>query len=138
MNTKLLREVEKEILAEPRRLRMDSWVERVYGKGETMPPCGTTACIAGFATILHKGMPDYVNKDFKARAWYLLDYAPVNYEGYAMDALQLGSEQAERLFYVSSWPEKFLAAWEQASTPLRRAEVAVARIEHFIKTKGKE
>ena len=45
---------------------------------------------------------------------------------------------AGRLFFDNEWPEKFQAALAEAKTPLQRAEVAVKRIEHFIKTNGKE
>ena len=140
VNTKLLRRVAKHISEEPKRLAMGSFIQtkdettakftehyhrdklRNFGTEPTehnFAPCGTAACIAGWATILGKGDTDMPNSEGER----LLD----------IDAYEAG-----RLFYVDSWPKQFEKPYMEAMTPAKRARIAVARIEHFIKTKGAE
>jgi len=52
-------------------------------------------------------------------------------------ALDITYEQGQRLFYVSAWPNKFGDKF-QDSGKKQDARIAAARIEHFIRTKGKE
>lgn len=51
VNKKLLRKVRALIVAEPRRLYMGSWGQRYTAPSSRIPPCKTTACLAGW-TIL--------------------------------------------------------------------------------------
>jgi hypothetical protein len=66
MNTELLLKVKEEILAEPRKLHMDTWLWdardflEVDGEGvpeERMPPCKTVGCIAGWAVAVSDPRP---------------------------------------------------------------------------------
>ena len=140
MNVKLLRKVEKRILAEPRRFDMMTFGTKLNKRtikalGKQAPPCGTVACIAGhvdwmahprlFAASVALG--DYDDSIVERAAKEL---------GLVFDPSQ--DTNAGRLFFDNEWPEKFQAALAEAKTPLQRAEVAVKRIEHFIKTNGKE
>ena len=135
MNVKLLRKIQKHILAEPRRLAMCDWIQR--GKpgqeltfqdgsviGQTYAECGTAACIAGWAVILSsKRTP----KDSDT----VLDRA--------IKILGITEYQSDSLFLRSlGWPQKFSQAYLAAKTPSGKARVAVRRIDHFIKTKGAE
>lgn len=95
MNVRLLRRVAKHIVEEPRRYNQGSWCDR-----SNDAPCGTMACIAGWAVILG-------------------------------DKLDPKKIDHERIYHEA---KRFHAA----KTLRGRASVAVARIEHFIKTKGKE
>ena len=60
MNTRLLRKIQKHILAEPKRFDMTDWVMRgkpgsLLEAGEQeieVPKCGTVACIGGWACLL--------------------------------------------------------------------------------------
>jgi hypothetical protein len=70
----------------------------------------------------------------------------------ARKALGLTNLQAEKLFYPSGeflrrfsdssvkghWPEQFTKQYREALTPPERAKVLRRRVEHFIKTKGRE
>ena len=142
MNVKLLREVEKRILAEPRRFDMMTFgdkldKEAIEALGEEAPPCGTVACIAGHVDwMTHPRLfAASVAIDRFARDDSIAERAAKE--------LGLGFELSQdtyagRLFFDDEWPKKFQAAFSKAKTPLQRAEVAVKRIEHFIKTNGKE
>ena len=130
MNTKLLRDVARHISEEPRRLDMERITKRGKEiKGEA-PPCGTAACIAGWALLLthDKEITGYEN-GFPVVNGRCLD---------VVDAASLIGDEDHRLFFLSSWPKKFREPYAAAETPQQRAEIAVARIEHFIKTKGEE
>jgi hypothetical protein len=134
MNTKLLRKIQQEIRKEPRRLDMSVWID-VYPPRHTIdPPCGTTACIAGFATIL----ASRDKKTFSEEALKIKrDYERSTQEE-GGKTLLLTPQQSSRLFFVHSWPEKFRDRWYGALTKHTEAEIACERIEHFIKTRGAE
>lgn len=116
MNVELLRKVKDHILAEPRRL--DMCVVIKFRSGSIFdPPCGTVGCIAGWANYLEGrsrgGMQD------------------------AARSLGLG-EEWQWLFFLAYWPENFCTRYVNAKTATTRAEVTAERIEHFIKTEGRE
>ena len=141
MNVKLLREVEKRILAEPRRFDMMTFGRKLNKRtiealGKQAPPCGTVACIAGHVDWM-------AHPRLFAASVALGDYDDSIVERAAkelgLNRFELSQDTyAGRLFFDNEWPEKFQAALAEAKTPLQRAEVAVKRIEHFIKTNGKE
>ena len=142
MNVKLLREVEKRILAEPRRFDMMTFgdkldKEAIEALGEEAPPCGTVACIAGHVDwMTHPRLfAASVAIDRFARDDSIAKRAAIEL-GLGFDPSQ--DTNAGRLFFDDEWPKKFQAAFSKAKTPLQRAKVAVKRIEHFIKTNGKE
>jgi hypothetical protein len=126
MNVKLLRKVAKHILAEPKRLDMTDW-GYLDSTSRLAPACGTVCCIAGWAAVLHN--PDRAKMEFENLIWQA-DEPGTN-------GLQLTPEESDRLFHIQGWPSDFRAAyWNQPRGS--RAEITVARIEHFIKTKGRE
>lgn len=131
LNVKLLRKVQKHILAEPRRLNMNV----VVGKVDTSEsPCGTVGCIAGWTCIL-SGVPE-ADTDLRK----------------AQSLLGLTREQRDRLFaeprygledydgtsYEAVWPKSFARRYENARTQKTMAKIAAGRIDHFIATKGAE
>jgi hypothetical protein len=131
INVELLEKVKAHILEEPRRFNMSLFV---FNQGEIedlpkneRPPCGTMACIAGWAVMLADGPPAIINDDY---------YLTV--EDRAVEVLGLNEEQVGALFYDPAWPEKYADAYENARTPRQRARVAARRIDHFIKTNGAE
>lgn len=151
MNVRLLRRAQKYILAEPRRIDMrqfgtvfDLTRQTRSETGLPLPPCGTTACIAGTIAIL-EGKTDPV----AAKRHLKLFGGPYFFGGAARSAaeslLRITYEQAERLFYFKAWrtnrngwPDKYATAYDTAKTPAGRARVTVRRIDHFIKTNGAE
>lgn len=84
---------------------------------EETPPCGTVACIAGWASILCGNAP---------------------YEAVDASRLCLSLDEQHRLFYVTSWPMNFGEGYTNAKTPEERASITADRIDHFIKTNGLE
>lgn len=119
INTRLLRRIQKQILKEPRRFLMHRWF------------CDTAACIGGWAIAL--------DKNFKlAKAGVLDAQSRRPTSERAAQALGLRRAIAERLFYVDEWPSPFREQYDDALGRAGRARVAARRIEHFIKTKGKE
>ena len=123
MNVKLLRKVQKHIASEPKRFTFD-WMHE-----SDAAPCGTRACIAGWTLIL--GTPGWSNKTIDEIDTLLARRSKSGfgfYTGPASKLLDINYEQAARLFIY--WPEPF--------DELKSADTAVARIEHFIKTKGRE
>lgn len=118
MNTKLLRKIKKHILEEPKRLRMWGWVSK-----SRRSPCGTAACIGGWAVILSGKYSQEMNSDdIRKKAQRLLGFRGM---------------KAARLFGPDFWPDQFHAGIS-GNGKKRTAEVAAKRIEHFIKTDGAE
>lgn len=118
MNVKALRQVKKVILAVPGRLDMTRWGVKV--------PKLTLNAHPGYKRLLlyHEFLNRMAFADSEAREF-----------------LKLSPEQADRLFHVDDWPEKFAERYRVAEYDgdhKAMAEVTAARIEHFIKTKGDE
>jgi hypothetical protein len=137
VNTKLLRRVAKHIAEEPRRLVMAQWVvlkkdyrsEKIYDWGEfshKFPPCNTTGCIAGWTVLLKEKV--------ESSSFAVSDSQRIAKRAEAL--LGLDENQSYRLF--GGWPQEFQRPYEMARSAAKRAKIAVARIEHFIKTKGQE
>lgn len=126
MNTRLLRRIQKHVLAEPRRLQMAEFVEkgapgeRIYSDGmlTEIPACGTTACIAGWACLLSNAK--------RIR----------NYGSRAAKLLGITRVQGSILFFTSGWPDQLAERYQGASTKAAQAEVLKERIDHFISSKG--
>ena len=142
MNVELLEKVKKRILKQPKRLNMQYWGTAVEGCGFVLqiPPCKTQACIAG-ETVLAKRLV----KIDKVNGGFLFPKGEFRIADKAAALLNLSNEQADRLFYTKSirynggcWPAQFDKAYKEALTPLERAKVAAARIDHFIATNGAE
>ena len=129
MNVKLLRKVAKHILAEPKRLYMTSFIRTKKHSGSIGRPyakCGTAGCIGGWACILELKVKD------PHEFWQRHDVA-----GEARRLLELDYQQEYNLFEPSQWPKQFKRGTSDDGKK-KTAQIAVARIEHFIKTKGKE
>lgn len=122
----LLLKVRDKILEEPHLFYMPSWTNRLG--------CGTASCIAGWAARLTGEDPG---------SWHVAE------DGYREGARILGITrgQANDLFYRGNWPEPFYSVFPRmCETPgggtyiiqdghiSVRAEVAAARIMHFIET----
>ena len=129
MRVKMLRKVQEFLLEEPRRFDMANWLTKASSADILeMPPCGTACCIAGAAVIVNSGKTPAP----------MLEKRGFMVESNAGKILGLTYAQKDRLFFVNSWPSRFKRAYRRAATPLGRARAGVRRIEHFIKTKGKE
>lgn len=141
INKKLLRKVMAHIKAEPRRLDMAFLLEQTdkeyAAEDKSLPPCGTVGCIAGWACILD--LKRFNAEDIAFNGWER-----------GKKRLNLNEDQAHRLFsspgdweYSNGnegrkWPEAFANRYNKAKTARGRMNATVARIEHFLKTNGKE
>jgi hypothetical protein len=141
INVRMLRRIEKAILAKPEKFDMRDYLRpvemtheqwsRYFLKPDVFELCKTTACIAGWADLL-------TNKQS-----HIFDVS-----SRAADILGLIPDQSMRLFYLSTqtsdekhWPKEFERPYRRAIRAKKwadAAKIAVERIEHFIKTRGAE
>jgi hypothetical protein len=120
MNVKLLRKVKRWIEEHPESYTYD-WLAN---------GCGTRGCIAGHTLLLGR-------KDLKGKRTAEIEKILHKeqrggdgiFTGAARKLLRISEPAAARLFI--NWPAPFSAS-------LNKAKVAAARIEHFIKTRGRE
>lgn len=141
INVKLLRKVQKHILEEPNRFVMGDFIQRktkkspqFYGDDfshHDFAPCGTAACIAGWAFAL-------VNPKSRATDGNLIERKAVQILGLEYDPTGETETNSGKLFFVTQWPKKYRNSFRAAKSQKMRARVAVRRIDHFIKTKGAE
>lgn len=54
------------------------------------------------------------------------------------EALGLNESEKSRLFFVSGWPQPFRQNYNRSKSVIGKVRAAIARIDHFIKTKGVE
>jgi hypothetical protein len=108
------------------------------------PVCNTQACLAGEAALMSGQATIGPNGGFFNLGGGRMFGQVI--EDNAVKFLGLNVEQRDKLFYTKSdqtwietgWPKKFDAAYAAAKTPQGRLYVAIRRVEHFIKTKGKQ
>lgn len=145
MNIELLQRVKQHILAEPRRLNMGTWVSTVgktvpafagvYGRDEAdLPPCGTVACVAGWAVLLSRfnGKPEEYAAFMRERNTLFPDSLT---SSIGQEELGLSPSQMETLFYVGRWPERFRVAHGQAEENgdyQAMAQITADRIDYMI------
>lgn len=113
MNIPLLRKIQKRLDKNPELFRMEHWTNEVS--------CGTAYCIGGWAMELSGESADKLNKMSDSIS-------------YAADLLGLTSDEGVRLFVKEDWPPQFVAAEDEPELP----SLAIARIDHFIATEGRE
>ena len=134
MNIKNLLKIKADILARPDLLFMSLWYLPSGG-------CGTAACLAGHAAAYQRSTETDLERRLNCVASVCLRVFP---EGKRF--LGLTTAQAQRLFFMREhhfsidrrWPLEFDEAYHRARSDKGRAKVAARRIDHFIKTKGKE
>ena len=138
LNVRLLRRIQRHILAEPGRLDMSSWAQDVSSRASA-PSCGTTACIAGWAVILTEASKRKIRNLTKQLPYEIV---PDNYtfdEDAAARLLGFDSENgAPSLFLVAKWPLRIRARYETGRTPAARAKAASDAIDWAIKEHAKE
>lgn len=139
MNKELLLRVKAHILEEPRRLNMSNWIQNAeaglcvsyeFESGELdihtlskdeVPPCGTVACIAGWACLL---------SDKKVRNY--------SAESTAIRSLNITFGQSEKLFFPYGWPNKAdYEEYQSCGNAEQRAQIVARVIDGFIATEGK-
>jgi hypothetical protein len=129
LNVKLLKRIQKAIKEEPRRLNMNWWVTT----DDEDAPCGTSACIAGYAVILSR-IPKQVTTKIWVSVAKRCEHSDFRHDSQKL--LGLNGNQATRLFDETNWPEQFSDAYQKTSNRKKKAAIAIKRIDFFIKTKG--
>lgn len=109
MNKPLLRKIIKQIQKEPRKLNMEEY------------HCGTSHCIAGWATVLTGRKKDP----------YSFGYSVLET---AREVLDLRYDIAKDLFYPLRWPYRYQAQYYQAKNRTEKAKIAVNRIRYLMRT----
>lgn len=137
MNIPLLKRVKAAILKHPDQFEMAWWFDDVLHLGGLQEPvpaggCGTAACIGGWVCHLSSRHQQIKTTSRQYRHSSSSVYAR------ARSLLAINDDQAERLFGDSNWPEPYRTRYDNSKTALTRAKVAARRIDHFVKTKGKE
>lgn len=134
LNKKLIRKIIKHIEAEPKRLNMNEWAMK--DSSRSGPPCGTTACVAGWALLLDKPAAERrkimaMDDDKFERALF----------GRTSNILQMGAKKlgidaggAWKVFFSDQWPEPFYSDFTNATTKKKRTKITIARLEHLMET----
>lgn len=143
MNVELLEQVKQAILAEPLQFQMGDWFtdrlsrfsiltrkhyDMLDAARETIPNCGTAACIAGHTlVVIYKMNPKEAKRiplvhSVGAEARRLLD-------------IKISSDT---LFLLDCWPSELKQAYITAPTPEEQAQIAAKRIDLFIQTNGEQ
>jgi hypothetical protein len=143
MNVKLLRKVQRHILAVPERYDQDGIIEfgdpgMTYRNDSTFPECGTIACIGGWVEVLSAKRPRLLAKRKSWGGQTFLNYKKL---GHLLGVDQGSVSRLVAYSYDSgenAWPAQFRRAYRKAKTQQGRTRVAARRIDHFIKTRGAE
>lgn len=127
VNVPLLEKVRDLILATPRSINMDKWLDVDMQEDETA--CGTTACIAGHV-LLCSGF-HVKNHYFADQNGHIMSFERVPKEA----ALLIGGEAPEGshpLFWQHRWPGDFQERLWRAEGPKEYAEIVAEVIDNYI------
>lgn len=128
MNIKLLKAVKRAIQQEPKRLDMNIWVGSTKDfpfPGHMRLACGTVACIAGWALLLHRRKGRQPIQEVRDKIGTVQDAA--------RKVLRISPLQERALFYDENWPEGLDDEFWRARTAKQRAKIACKRIDLFIR-----
>ena len=128
----LLRKIKKHIMEEPKRFMMGWWIHKkeelkdfphmldrdLHDKPIVFPKCNTTACIAGWAVLLHDGM--------EAR-----NLSDIEIHHRAVEIL--GPKVSAELFGQYNWPENLCTAFDDAKTKRGKAKIACKAIDYALR-----
>lgn len=125
---KLLQQVKRAILKEPKQFFMKGWFKQYYD----IPNCRTAACIGGWLYIFtnrrkkpSSGVNCLSKKQLEVSSYVLIETMH-----------KVGIKNYIRLINFNMWPSQFTTVTEEG-TP-EYAQQAADRIDHFIKTDGQE
>jgi hypothetical protein len=117
---------------------MGGWIETNVLGLDRPPECGMVACLGGWGLVLSK-RPEGEGQ-FKQIGWQAQNSTPdpsipLSIAQQAQRVLGLSDQQANILFYVTGWPEKFgtRISKYRPGTPAY-ARTVNARVNHFLKT----
>jgi hypothetical protein len=134
----LLREIQREMRAEPLRVDMEEWLSReVAGnyKGRPAPACGTVGCIAGWGRVIAAPRSRKDSDVLMARLLgFKSDIKPSHYGGDGFVPSGGGfAPNLAPLFFTEQWPEPFRSRLHnEENGTAAYAEVVCDRIDAFI------
>lgn len=123
-NKSLIKKIIAAVEKQPLRMQMQAFARLA----DDIAPCGTSACIAGFAVAL--------SGKVKARTWAQVIrklYPNTDFHQEARKLLRLNPDQAYALFYADNWPADLRVKWRIAEGREKESEVVVERLRHFLK-----
>lgn len=131
LNVALLEEVKKHILSVPDSFRMETWAEP-----SADAPCGTVACIGGWAALIAHPT---IRVIIRGEGWDE-EYKYVFGNGRSVDIPLVGARalgfrdefDAQTLFLESFWPAEIRRKWDKAWSNRERAKIAAERIDRYI------
>lgn len=132
MNVKLLKRVRDRIAARPRQFVMHRLFNDRTGSGHEPSHCGTACCILGWGIVLQ----DVEKRKPKEFLTLFEEYGLSQFNTANVFGIPL--IRGAKLIWSDEWPEPFRTQFKEAKTDAQYARIAVRRINHFIKTKGKE
>jgi|SRR6185503_17664585 len=140
LNIELFKKIREKIAATP-----EAYDQETYGRREEEAPCGTAACIAGWACVLSDRVPLLTLQ----RQRYISN---LDIPFLAAEALNLTVDEADILFSgnpdwddgaetdVRAWPEPYASDWSASKTLpeitqlKEQARIAVAYLDRIIET----
>lgn len=140
LNIELFKAIREKIATTP-----EAYDQAVFARTESAAPCGTAACIAGWACVLSGAMDTEELKKRERDDGDLFDSISITAE----NALGLSEEEADTLFesdpsgewydyddqgndiYTGGWPQPFAEAWRETG---HESQVALRYLDHVIET----
>ena len=143
MNKIELKAIAKKIVKESVRFHMGHWALT----GDSIAPCGTIGCIAGYAIlrdVMKKKEMNWVNAgEYVNRKVMFSSYDTYDPAKIGAKLLGINASQANVLFYTDQWPDEFQEDYnkityngDRDSVSIRKevAALTAKRIRYFIKT----
>lgn len=127
LNVKLLRKVQRLILAHPDQVNMDAFLCNRLATGHDVGGCGTAGCIGGWALFASSREKTLAAADMKLGP-------NTDIWGMAANRLGLTDEQEDSVFIEHGWPKDLKRALRNAGTPAAYAAVVAKRIDRLIET----
>lgn len=121
LNFALFRKVIKKLEIAP-----EAYEQTTYGERDSDAPCGTAACIAGWATVLSGNAAHTNIRRLHRKA-----------QDIATKELGINYEESRTLFGAEPygiWPEPFDLRWARALTRKSQARVAISYLKRILKT----
>lgn len=123
MNVELAQAALEAAKGSPKNFRMETFFSGLPEEGITkdapgLPPlCGTTACFAGFASLLHAPQGTWIAPGYSGTQVHVPGQEPVHVEDYAIKALEINPDQAGALFFLANIREVETAVNYLADNP---------------------
>lgn len=124
LNFRLIRRIIEKIEATP-----EAYDQGVWGRRAPTAPCGTAACIAGWASFLGgKKSLEQLHRNLKSVRKLAVDLIGLK------DTKDYETEIGMFDGYADRWPRPYSNRFQDATTRKQQAKVAVAYLKHVLRT----